>query len=91
MKYLRWERPEVRPNHPYRDTAIFYAFLSGIIIGITALTGGNLLPGESTRSGFVGAIARTGAVIVAAVFFTVATGFGWWRWWRPKPEAEKPK
>jgi hypothetical protein len=80
MKYLRWERPEAPPKHPYRDTAILYAVFAAIIVIVTAITGGNLLPGGSARHGVFGAIARAGAVPVAAAFFVVATGYSWFRW-----------
>ena len=80
MKGLRWERPDNAPKHPYRDTAILYAIFAGIIILVTALTGGNVLPGDTDHTGLRGAIAQAGAVVVAAVFFVVATAFSWWRW-----------
>jgi hypothetical protein len=80
VKYLRWERPETPPKHPYRDTALLYALFAAIIVAVTAISGGNLLPGGSARSGVLGALARAGAVPVAAGFFVVATGFSWLRW-----------
>ena len=52
------------PAHPYRDSAIFYAILAGIVVGVTALTGGNM---------------RT-ALILAPLLFVVATGTAGWRW-----------
>ena len=65
MKFLRWDMPErAIPKHPYRDTAIVYAGLAGIVVGVTAATGGNV--GK--------------AAIVAAVFFVLATAYSWWRW-----------
>jgi hypothetical protein len=51
------------PSHPYRDSAIFYGILAGVVVGITYLTGG--------------AIGR--ALSFAAGFFVIATGFSWWR------------
>jgi 4-amino-4-deoxy-L-arabinose transferase-like glycosyltransferase len=41
-----------------------YAVLAGIVVGVTALTGGNM---------------RT-ALIIAPMLFVVATGYSWWRW-----------
>ena len=66
MKRLRWEQHGRRPlpKHPYRDTVILYAVLAGIVVGVTALTGGNLL-----RS-----------VYYAVGLFVAATTWGWYRW-----------
>jgi len=90
VKYLRWERPDARPKHPYRDTAILYAVFAAIIVAVTAITGGNLLPGGSARSGVTGTLARAGAVPVAAGFFVVATAFSWLRW-RTQGRRERKK
>jgi hypothetical protein len=51
------------PRHPYRDSAIFYAILSGCLVGIATATGATLERG----------------LIVGAGFFVIATGFSWWR------------
>jgi Flp pilus assembly protein TadB len=65
MRRLRWEAPRRPvPRHPYRDTAILYAVLAGLVIGVTALTGGDLRR----------------AVIVACLLFVGATAYSWWRW-----------
>ena len=64
MKQLRWDSPRPVPRHPYRDTAILYAVLAGIVIGVTALTGGDLQR----------------AVIIAVALFFGATAYSWWRW-----------
>jgi 4-amino-4-deoxy-L-arabinose transferase-like glycosyltransferase len=71
---LRWDgTPRTVPRHPYRDSAIVYAVLAGIVVGVTALTGGNM---------------RT-ALIIAPLLFVVATGYSWWRWrQRERQEAE---
>jgi Flp pilus assembly protein TadB len=62
---LRWDgTPRTIPKHPYRDSAILYAVLAGVVVGVTALTGGNM----------------RAALIVAPVLFVVATGYSWWRW-----------
>ena len=91
MKRLRWEREDA-PKHPYRDTAIFYAFLSAIIVVVTAITGGNLLPGDDNgRDGLAGLVAEIGAIVIAVVFFAVATAFSWWRWRVREAQARKPK
>jgi hypothetical protein len=73
-KRLRWDgSPRTRPAHPYRDSAITYAVLAGVVVGVTALTGGNM---------------RT-ALILAPMLFVVATAYSWWRWrQREREEAE---
>ena len=64
-KRLRWEgSPRPTPGHPYRDSAILYAILAGLVVGVTALTGGNM---------------RT-ALIIAPLLFVIATAYSWWRW-----------
>ena len=65
MKKLRWEPPQrPEPKHPYRDSAITYALLSGVLIAIVAATGGSFVKG----------------LIAAGSVFVVATGYSWWRW-----------
>ncbi|MBD0349494.1 MAG: hypothetical protein ICV59_10110 [Thermoleophilia bacterium] len=51
------------PKRPYRDSAIFYAVLSAIVVGVAAITGGDLVK----------------AGLVAVGFFVVATAWSWWR------------
>jgi Flp pilus assembly protein TadB len=64
-KKLRWDgTPRTIPKHPYRDSAILYAVLAGVVVGVTAVTGGNM----------------RAALIIAPVLFVVATGYSWWRW-----------
>jgi hypothetical protein len=60
---LAGEPPRRLPKHPFRDSAILYGVLSIIVVGVTALTGGDLAKG----------------VAVAAVFFVGATAWSWWR------------
>ena len=80
MKRLRWEREETQSRHPYRDTAVMYGILSGLIVLITALTNGKLLPGEvEHKTRLLKLIGEVGALPVAAAFFVIATGFSWWR------------
>ena len=65
MRKLRWETaPRKVPRHPYRDSAAFYALLAGLVVGVTALTGGDV--GRS--------------VVIAVVLFVAATLYSWWRW-----------
>jgi membrane protein implicated in regulation of membrane protease activity len=51
------------PKRPFRDSAIFYAVLSLIIVGVAAITGGDIAK----------------ASLVAIGFFVVATAWSWWR------------
>ena len=69
----RWEpAPLPMPKRPFRDSVVFYAVLSGIIILVAWLTGGRLLPGDIGDR-------EVGAIVVAAVFFVAATTWSWWR------------
>jgi hypothetical protein len=87
---LRSEREETKPRHPYRDTAIFYAVLAGMIVLVTALTNGNMFPGEvENKTRILRVIGEIGAVPVAAAFFVVATGFSWWRL-RKRGQQQRP-
>jgi hypothetical protein len=72
---LRWDgTPRTTPKHPYRDSAIVYAVLAGVVVGVTALTSGNM----------------RAALIIAPMLFVIATGYSWWRWRkREREEAEK--
>ena len=57
--------------------------LAGLLVLVTALTGGRMFPGDvENKSGVLEAIGRIGAIPVAAAFFVIATGFSWWRWRR---------
>jgi hypothetical protein len=62
------------PRHPYRDTAILYAVLAGIVVGVTVLTGGDMRR----------------AVVIACLLFVGATAYSWWRWYqRIREQAEE--
>jgi Flp pilus assembly protein TadB len=75
VKKIRWETPPRRiPKHPYRDSAVLYAVLAGVVVGVTALTNGDV--GRS--------------VILAVALFVAATTYAWWRWReRIRREAER--
>ena len=51
------------PEHPYRDSILFYAVLWLCLVGVASVTGGDLLR----------------ALVVGAGFFVVATAWSWWR------------
>jgi ABC-type Mn2+/Zn2+ transport system permease subunit len=54
------------PRHPYRDSAVLHSVLGGVILGVAWLTGGDL----------------TKALVVAALYAVVATGWSWFRFRR---------
>ena len=73
----RWEpAPLPVPKRPYRDTAIFHVVLAGLIVLVAFLTGGSL--------------AR--AIVVALVFFVLATAWSWsqWRKQLSRGQAQQP-
>jgi hypothetical protein len=51
------------PKRPYLGSAILYAVLAGALVGVTWATGGGLVR----------------ALIVAAIFYVIATGWSWWK------------
>jgi hypothetical protein len=62
---LRWGLPErPLPKHPYRDTVLVYGGLAVVIVLAAWATGG--------------AVGR--AVVIAALFFVVATAWNAYRW-----------
>jgi heme O synthase-like polyprenyltransferase len=64
VKRLRWQLYErTLPKHPYRDSALVYGGLAGLVVVIAAATGGNVVK----------------AVIWAAAVFVAATLYSWWR------------
>jgi Flp pilus assembly protein TadB len=64
---LRWAAEEPKPiKHPYRDTMIVYAGFALVIVGIAAVTGGDL--GR--------------AVLIAALFYVAATAWSLLSWRR---------
>lgn len=58
--------PRPVPRHPYRDTAILYGVLAGIVVVFAAATGYHDL---------------VKAVIVAVAVFVGATSYSWWYWY----------
>jgi Flp pilus assembly protein TadB len=73
-RLLRWEMPGgMPPKHPYRDTLIVYATFAAIVVLVAWATGG--------------AIGR--AFAFAAVFFVIACGWSWSRWYRRRRDAAR--
>ena len=79
MKRLRWEgaRGDRVPKHPYRDTALVYAGLAGLVVVLALVTGGS--------------VAR--AVVTAGLVYVAATLWSWriWRNRLREQEAERQK
>jgi membrane protein DedA with SNARE-associated domain len=72
------------PKRPFRDSAIFYAILSGIFVLVVWATGGAVLPRFDDEQREIGGLA------IAILFFLVATGYSWWRF-RRRIEGKKAK
>jgi Flp pilus assembly protein TadB len=51
------------PQRAFRDSAIFYAVLACAIVGFGVLTDNDLVQ----------------TIVIAVVFFVLATGYSWWR------------
>jgi Flp pilus assembly protein TadB len=67
MRRRRWAGPEQPiPKHPYRDTVLVYGGMAVVLVLIAWATGGSV----------------ERAVVVAALFFAVATSWSWTRWRR---------
>jgi Flp pilus assembly protein TadB len=65
MRKLRWGGPASNSSkHRVRDTALVYAFFAGLLVVITAVTGGSIVKG----------------VVAGAVVFAAAMVYSWWRW-----------
>jgi membrane protein DedA with SNARE-associated domain len=54
---------EPLPRHPFRNSAILYGILAAAVIGFGLLTDN----------------AVTETIVIAVVFFVLATGYTWWR------------
>jgi hypothetical protein len=54
------------PKHPFRDSAILYGVLAGIVVVVGGLTSGEMVS----------------TIAIALAFFVLATGYSWWRFRR---------
>jgi membrane protein DedA with SNARE-associated domain len=70
------------PKRPFRDSAIFYGVLSILFVLVVWATGGAVLPrwDDSQR--------EIGGLLIAILFFLVATSYSWWRF-RQRIEEEE--
>ena len=71
------------PKRPFRDTAIFYGVLAVIFVVVVWATGGAVLPqwDEDQR--------EIGGLLIAIMFFLVATSYSWWRFRRRIEEEDE--
>jgi membrane protein DedA with SNARE-associated domain len=71
------------PKRPFRDSAIFYGVLSVLFVVIVWATGGTVLPrwGDEGR--------EIGGLLIAILFFLVATAYSWWRFRQRIHEGEQ--
>ena len=70
------------PKRPFRDSAIFYGVLAVLFVLVVWATGGAVLPrwDDGQR--------EIGGLLIAMLFFVVATGYSWWRF-RQRIEEEE--
>jgi membrane protein DedA with SNARE-associated domain len=71
------------PKRPLRDSAIFYAVLSILFVVVVWATGGAVLPRWDDGERAIGGL------LIAIMFFVVATSYSWWRFRRRVEEAEE--
>ena len=72
------------PKRPFRDSAIFYGVLSILFVLIVWATGGTVLPRWDDEQ------REPGGLMIAILFFLVATSYSWWRF-RKRIEEESEK
>jgi membrane protein DedA with SNARE-associated domain len=70
------------PKRPFRDSAIFYGVLSILFVVVVWATGGAVLPRWDDEQ------REIGGLLIAIVFFLVATAYSWWRF-RQRIEQEE--
>jgi hypothetical protein len=69
------EAADALPRHPYRDSAVLHSVLGVVILGVAWLTGGDLAK----------------ALVVAALYVVVATGWSWFRFRRRIAQVTRPE
>ena len=70
------------PKRPFRDSAIFYGVLGVLFVLVVWATGGAVLPRWDDQQ------REVGGLLIAMLFFLVATGYSWWRF-RQRIEEEE--
>jgi hypothetical protein len=71
------------PKRPFRDSAIFYGVLSMLFVLVVWATGGAVLPRWDDEQ------REIGGLLIAIVFFLVATAYSWWRFKQRIEEEEQ--
>ena len=71
------------PKRPFRDSAIFYGVLAVLFVLVVWATGGALLPRWDDQQ------REIGGLLIALLFFVVATGYSWWRFQQRIEEEEQ--
>lgn len=71
------------PKRPFRDSAIFYGVLSILFVLVVWATGGAVLPRWDDEQ------REIGGLLIATVFFLVATAYSWWRFKQRIEEEEQ--
>jgi membrane protein DedA with SNARE-associated domain len=71
------------PKRPFRDSAIFYGVLSVLFVLIVWATGGAVLPRWDDEQHEIGGL------LIAILFFLIATAYSWWRFQRRIEEEEQ--
>jgi membrane protein DedA with SNARE-associated domain len=71
------------PKRPFRDSAIFYGVLAVLFVLVVWATGGAVLPRWDDEQ------REIGGLLIAIVFFLVATAYSWWRFKQRIEEEEQ--
>ena len=71
------------PKRPFRDSAIFYGVLSVLFVLVVWATGGAILPRWDDEQ------REVGGLLIAILFFIVATAYSWWRFQQRIDEEEQ--
>ena len=71
------------PKRPFRDSAILYGVLSVLFVLVVWATGGAVLPRWEDKQ------REIGGLLIAMLFFVVATGYSWWRFQQRIEEEEQ--
>jgi membrane protein DedA with SNARE-associated domain len=71
------------PKRPFRDSAIFYGILSILFVLVVWGTGGAVLPRWDDEQ------REIGGLLIAIMFFLIATGYSWWRFQKRIEEEEQ--